>query len=63
MIELPQNVDAASDSRGGDGGQAATCGVIVDLPVGLCTRQPQCCQTAIAGTAVRPDALLTAPGS
>ncbi len=33
----------AWDSRGGDGGWAVTCGVIVYLPAGWCTRQPQCC--------------------
>ncbi len=34
---------AACYSREGDGGWAVTCGVVVDLPTGLCTRQPQCC--------------------
>ncbi len=51
----------ACDSRGRDGGRAVTCGVIVYLPTGWCTRQPQCCpcglaracQTAVAGTAVK----------
>ncbi len=61
----------ACDSRGGDGGRAVTCGVIVYLPAGWCTRQPQCCPcglaracpTAVAGTAVRLNALPTALGS
>ncbi len=61
----------AWDSRGGDGGRAVTCGVIVYLPAGLCTRPPQCCPcglacacpTTVAGTAVRLNALPTALGS
>ncbi len=61
----------ACDSRGGDGGRAVTCGVIIYLPTGWCTRQPQCCPcglaracpTAVAGTAVRLNALPTALGS
>ncbi len=61
----------ACDSRGGDGGRAVTCGVIVYLPAGWCTRQPQCfpcgltraCPTAVARTAVRLNALPTALGS
>ncbi len=59
------------DSRGGDGGRAVTCGVIEYLPAGWWTRQPQCCPcgltracpTAVAGTAVRLNALPTALGS
>ncbi len=51
----------ACDSRGGDGGRAVTCGVIVYLPAGWCTRPPHCCPcglaracpTAVAGTAAR----------
>ncbi len=62
---------ATCDSRGGDGGRAVTCGVIVYLPSGWCTTQPQCCPygpthaclTAVAKTAARPDALPTALGS
>ncbi len=58
----------ACDSRWGDGGRAVTCGVIVYLPAGWCTRPPQCCPcglaracpTAVAGTAVRLNALPTA---
>ncbi len=61
----------ACDSRGGDGRRAVTCGVIVYLPAGWCTRQPQCCPcrlaracpTAVAWTAVGLDALPTALGS
>ncbi len=61
----------ACDSRGGDGGWAVTCGVIVYPPAGLYTRPPQCCPcglaracpTAVAGTAARLNALPTAPGS
>ncbi len=55
----------------GDGGRAVTCGVIVYLPNGLCMRQLQWCPcglardcpTAVAGTAIRLDALSTALGS
>ncbi len=61
----------AFDFREGEGGRAVTCGVIIYLPTGWCTRQPQCCPcgltracpTAVAGTAIRPDALPTALGS
>ncbi len=58
----------ACDSRGGDGGRAVTCGVIVYLPTGWCTRQPHCCpcrlaRACLAGTAVRLDALPTTLGS
>ncbi len=61
----------ACDSRGGDGGRAVTCGVIVYPPAGWYTRSPQCCPcglaracpTAVAGTAARLNALPTAPGS
>ncbi len=61
----------ACDSRGGDGGRAVTCGVIVYPPAGWYTRPPQCCPcglaracpTAVAGTAARLNALPTAPGS
>ncbi len=59
---------AAWDSRGGDGRRAVTCGVIVYLPAGWCMRPPQfcpcglarACPTAVAGTAVRLNALPTA---
>ncbi len=56
----------ACDSRGGDGGRAVTCGVIVYLPAGWCTRPPQCCPCGLARacpTAVAGNALPTAPGS
>ncbi len=62
---------AACDSRGGDGGRAVTCGVIVYPPSGWYTTQPQCCPygpthaclTAVAETAARLDALPAALGS
>ncbi len=38
----------ACDSRGGDGGRAVTCDVIIYLPVGWCTRPPQCCPCRLA---------------
>ncbi len=38
----------ACDSRGGDGGRAVTCGVIVYPPAGWYTRPPQCCPCRLA---------------
>ncbi len=72
-LSCPGMWTARSDlnSRGGDGGRAVTCGVIVYPPAGWYTRPPQCCPcglaracpTAVAGTAARLNALPTAPGS
>ncbi len=38
----------ACDSRGGDGGRAVTCGVIVYPPAGWYMRPPQCCPCGLA---------------